>query len=224
MSGGGFLFDTGAHMLNTVTDIAGEEIAEVAAWLEDDGRPVDIRGVIIARLASGALVSMHGVGRAIPGFGSDVRVFCERATLRTGVWGERLELQRYGARRLSPVRSVASRTVWEQFLAVRSGREPNPSPPEVGLRMARLWDAIRESSTNGGAVVRLGDWRDGPGHGLERVPPRAFGRGRADDLSGRHPCSDRGGTPRARRVRSPHRDPGRAGPGPQRRSLPTPMC
>ena len=157
ISGGGFLFDTGAHMLNTVTDIAGEGIAEVAAWLEDDGRPVDIRGVIIARLASGALVTMNGVGRAIPGYGSDVRVFCERATLRTGVWGERLEMQRYGARRLSAVRSVASRTVWEQFLAVRSGRDPNPSPPEVGLRMARLWDAIRASSAQSGAVVRLGD-------------------------------------------------------------------
>lgn len=157
ISGGGFLFDTGAHMLNTVTDIAGEEIAEVAAWLADDGRPVDIRGVIIARLASGALVTMNGVGRAIPGYGSDVRVFCERATLRTGIWGERLELQRHGARRLSPVRSVASRTVWEQFLAVRSGHELNPSPPEIGFRMARLWDAIRASSAQGGAVVRLGD-------------------------------------------------------------------
>jgi hypothetical protein len=39
-------------------------------------------------------------------------------------------------------------------MAVRSGREPNPSPPEVGLRMARLWDAIRESSARGGAIVR----------------------------------------------------------------------
>jgi predicted dehydrogenase len=154
-SGGGFLFDTGAHMLNTVTDIAGQEIAQVAAWLEDDERPVDIRGVIIARLGSGALVTMNGCGRAIPGYGSDVRVFCERATLRTGIWGERLEIQKFGSRRLSPVRSVPERTVWEQFLAVRNGAEPNPSPPEVGLKMARLWDAIRESSALGGAVVRL---------------------------------------------------------------------
>ena len=156
ISGGGFLFDTGAHMLNTVCDIAGEEVAEVAAWLEDDGRPVDIRGAIIARLASGALVTMNGCGRAIPGYGSDVRVFCERATFRTGVWGERLDMQRFGSKRLLRVRSVGSRTVWEQFLAVRRGHEPNPSPPEVGLRMARLWDAIRESSARGGAVVRLG--------------------------------------------------------------------
>ena len=155
LSGGGFLFDTGAHMLNTVADIAGQEVAEVAAWMDDDGRPVDIRGVIIARLASGALVTMNGCGRAIPGYGSDVRIFCERATMRTGIWGERLDVQRFGSRRLSPLRSVGSRTVWEQFLAVRDGREPNPSPPEVGLRMARLWDAIRESSAGGGAVVRI---------------------------------------------------------------------
>jgi predicted dehydrogenase len=154
LSGGGFLFDTGAHMLNTVTDIAGEDIAELAAWLENDGDPVDIRAVVIARLVSGALVTMNGCGRAIPSLGSEIRVFCERATIRTGVWGERLEIQRAGSKRLTSVRSVATRTVWEQFLAVRARREPNPSPPEVGLRMARLWDAIRESSARGGAAVR----------------------------------------------------------------------
>ena len=156
ISGGGFMFDTGAHMLNTVTDLAGEDIVEVAAWLEADGRPVDLRAVVMARLASGALVTMNGNGRAIPSLGSEIRVFCEHATLRTGVWGERLEVQRHGSKRLSPVRSVASRTVWEQFLAVRAGDEPNPCPPEVGLRMARLWDAIRESSARGGSVIRPG--------------------------------------------------------------------
>ena len=156
MSGGGFLFDTGAHMLNTVADLAGEDVAELAAWLETDGDPVDMRAVVMARLASGALVTMNGCGAAIPSLGSDIRVFCERATIRTGVWGERLQIQRAGSKRLTSLRSVASRTVWEQFLAVRAGREPNPSPPEVGLRMAKLWDAIRESSARGGAVVRPG--------------------------------------------------------------------
>ena len=96
---------------------------------------------------------MNGCGRAIPSLGSDIRVFCERGTLRTGIWGERLELQRHGAATLRPVRSVRPATVWQQFLDVRAGRMDNPSPPEVGLRMARLWDAIRESSSRGGAVV-----------------------------------------------------------------------
>jgi len=38
---------------------------------------------------------------------------------------------------------------------VRAARTVNPSPPEVGLRMARLWDAIRESTDRGGAVISL---------------------------------------------------------------------
>ena len=154
LSGGGFFFDTGAHLLNTVCDLAGEDVSEVAAWLEDDGAPVDLRGVVMARLAGGALVTMNGCGRAIPSLGSDIRAFCERATLRTGIWGERLEIQRHGEPRAVSPRSVRARTPWAQFMAVRTGREPNPSPAEVGLRMARLWDAIRASSARGGAVVR----------------------------------------------------------------------
>jgi len=162
LSGGGFLFDTGAHMLNTVADLVGEEVTEVAAWLVDDGRPVDVRGVVMARIASGALITMNACGRAIPSLGSDIRVFCERATLRTGMWGERLEMQRAGEESLTPVDSVVPGTVWEQFLDVRAGRIPNPSPPEVGLRMAHLWDAIRASAAAGGAVVRLTTVSGGP--------------------------------------------------------------
>ena len=94
VAGGGFLFDTGAHMLNTCADIAGEDFLEVAAWLDNDGRPVDTRATVMGRLASGAYVTMHGCGEAIPSCASDVRIFCSKGILRTGIWGERLELQR----------------------------------------------------------------------------------------------------------------------------------
>ena len=155
LSGGGFLFDTGAHMLNTVADLAGEDFAEVAAWLENDGHPVDVRAVVMGRLVSGALVTMNACGAAIPSCHSDILVFTSKAIVRTGIWGEVLELQRAGAGRLRKVRSIAPMSAWETFLDVRAGRVPNPSPPEVGLRMARLWDAIRASAAQGGAVVTL---------------------------------------------------------------------
>jgi predicted dehydrogenase len=155
LSGGGFLFDTGAHMLNTVSDLADEDFTEVAAWLENDGAPVDIRAVIMGRLASGALVTMHACGSAIHSCNSDIRVFCSEAILRTGIWGEHLELQRAGRERSRKIRPVGPTHVWQRFTSVRAGLEPNPSPPEVGLRMARLWDAIRESATHGGAAVSL---------------------------------------------------------------------
>jgi hypothetical protein len=142
-------------MLNTVADLAGEDFAHVAAWLEDDGRPVDVRAVVMGRLVSGALVTMNACGRAIPSTHSDIRVFTTKAIVRTGIWGEQLEVQLAGASSLRKVRSVSPMPVWEQFLNVRAGRVPNPSPPEIGLRMARLWDAIRESTGRGGTVVAV---------------------------------------------------------------------
>jgi predicted dehydrogenase len=154
-SGGGFMFDTGAHMLNTVADLAGQDFSDVAAWLENDGYPVDVRAVVIGRLVSGALVTMNACGAAIPSCHSDIRVFTTKAIIRTGIWGELLELQRAGAGRLRKVSTVGQMSVWDTFLTVRAGRMANPSPPEVGLRMARLWDAIRESAGRGGAVVSV---------------------------------------------------------------------
>jgi len=156
VSGGGFMFDTGAHMLNTVSDLAGEGFAEVSAWLDTNGRPVETLAAAIARLDSGAMVTLHGCGETIKTCKSDIRVFCERAIIHTGAWGEFLEIQRDGETEFSPVDVSASSGAWEQFLAVRAGAIDNPSPPEVGLRMARLYDAIRASAADGGRPVEVG--------------------------------------------------------------------
>ncbi|HNS01370.1 MAG TPA: Gfo/Idh/MocA family oxidoreductase [Anaerolineae bacterium] len=155
LAGGGFLFDTGAHMLNTVVDLAGEEFAQVAAWLEANDRPVETVGMVMGRLRSGAWVTMHACGETIPSCASDLRVFCSDAILRTGIWGERLEIQRRGAEQLRAVRTPPSTGVWQQFQAVRRGEIANPSPPEVGLRMARLYDAIKASAAQGGQPIQL---------------------------------------------------------------------
>ncbi len=154
ISGGGFMFDTGAHLLNTVADLAGEEFVDVAAWVDNNGRPVETLAAVIARLASGALVSLHGCGETIRTCKSDIRVFCTDAILRTGAWGRWLEVQRQGEEDFSPIELPPSLGVWEQFLAVRRGEIKNPSPPEVGLRMARLYDAIRASAAQNGIPVK----------------------------------------------------------------------
>jgi len=154
ISGGGFLFDTGAHMLNTVVDLACEEFVEVAAWMDFNDRPVETEAAVIGRLASGAMVTLHGAGESIPSCASDIYAFYSRAILRTGIWGEKLEMQAHGEREFTSVPVPASHGVWEQFLAVREGRLPNPCPPEVGLRMAKLYDAIKESAARKGQPVQ----------------------------------------------------------------------
>jgi predicted dehydrogenase len=155
ISGGGFMFDTGAHMLNTVADLVDEDFVEVAAWLDNRDRSVDILGCVMGRLRSGGLVTMSACGSAIPSCASEIRVFSSNAIIRTGIWGEFLEIQRAGDKQLQPISVPSSMGVWEQFLAVRGGKIDNPSPPEIGLRMARLWDAIRASAAQDGALVHL---------------------------------------------------------------------
>jgi len=168
VSGGGFLFDTGAHMLNTVADLVGEDLIEVAAWLEDDGSPVDVRATVMARTRSRILVTMNACGSAIRSCHSDVRIFTTQAILRTDIWGESLELQRDSDDGLRPVPLIDPVTVWQRFVDVRAGHIDNPAPPESGLRMARLWDAIRASAARGGAMIRdpLATPSSAGGHGV----------------------------------------------------------
>ena len=156
LSGGGFIFDTGAHMLNTVADLAGDEFVEVAAWLDNAGRPVETLATVMARLGSGAMVTMTGCGETIPSCASSIYVFCTKGIVYTDAWGKWLKVQRHGRRHLRTVNVRPSLGVWEQFLAVRDGSLQNPCPPEVGLRMALLWDAIKVSAAQGGTPVGCG--------------------------------------------------------------------
>jgi predicted dehydrogenase len=156
IAGGGFFFDTGAHMLNTIADLAGEEFTEVAAWFDNRDTAVEIVSVAMAKLASGAMVTFHACGDAGGRARSDIRVACTLGNLYTGIWGEKLAVQRWPSDEWTDVEVPPSLGVWQQFLAVRAGVIPNPCPPEVGLRMARLWDAIRASAAQNGKVVSVG--------------------------------------------------------------------
>lgn len=155
LSGGGFLFDTGAHMLNTICDLVGEDFARVSAWLDPRGTEVDICGAVLARTRSGVLVTINACGDAPPSCESSIRVITRDALIETGQWGERLLIQPRGAKKLRPVALPPMRGAWEQFLDVRAGTIANPCPPEVGLRMAQLWDAIRASAAQDGAPVTI---------------------------------------------------------------------
>jgi predicted dehydrogenase len=155
LSGGGFMFDTGAHLLNTVADLAGEPFVEVAAWMDQRGTPVDILAAAMGRLSSGAMVTLSGCGDTIPSCSSDIRVFCRDGILQTGIWGGYLHLQRRGEKELQPVKCPPSLGSWQRFLAVRSGEIENPCPPEIGLRMAQLWDALQASAAQGGRPVTI---------------------------------------------------------------------
>lgn len=154
IAGGGFLFDSGAHMLNSVCTLVGEDFATVAAWTDNRGAPVDIDGVVMARLQSGALVTINGCGDCIPGLENEIYLNLTGGVMRTCMYGKRLLVRRAGEAALKAVQGLPKmRGAWEQFTQVRAGEIENPCPPEVGLRMAKLWDAIVESASQDGMPI-----------------------------------------------------------------------
>ena len=144
ISGGGFLFDTGSHMVNTVVDLIDQDVIQVCALMDNCGTPVDINSTVSGRFRDGAMFSLAAAGDSMH-CTSEVTVIGDQGILQTGIWGERLLFKPIKASAFAEVSYPNSRGVWEQFLKVRAGKQANPCPPEVGLRFARLMDMIRKS-------------------------------------------------------------------------------
>ena len=152
ISGGGFLFDTGSHMVNTVVDLLGEDVARVTALLEDRGSPVEICASVSGVTRSGVLISLAGAGDSVQCC-SQIVVFGDQGVLRTGIWGECLAVKKASRSEYVAVPYRSSRGPWAQFLRVRQGKADNPCPPEVGLRFAKLMDMIRRSAETGRTIA-----------------------------------------------------------------------
>jgi predicted dehydrogenase len=154
ISGGGFMFDTGAHMMNTVCLLANSDFESVSAYMNNHGKKVDIATAVSARLKNGALATLTAAGEGPPGCASYITFFYSKAIVRIDAWG--------GWREISVGRNAEPREEAEilgnpmkNFLAIRAGTMENTGSVEMGLRFARLWDAIKESAAAGGVPVRI---------------------------------------------------------------------
>ena len=154
ISGGGFMFDTGAHMMNTVCVLADAEFARLSAYASNRGIAVDLATAVAARLTNGALVTFNAAGEGPPGCASAITFFYSRAIVRIDAWGKWREVSIDGV--AGPREEGETRdTPMLTFQAVRDGRLANPSTVANGLRFARLWDAIKLSASRDGEAVTL---------------------------------------------------------------------
>jgi predicted dehydrogenase len=151
MSGGGFLFDTGSHMVNTLVDLMGQDVSQVSALLDNRNTPVEINSAVSGQFKNGVMFSLTGAGESVD-WGSLISVFGDKGVLQTGIWGEKLLLKEKGKDEFKSVPYPKSKGVWEEFVKVLQGKLENPCPAEVGLRFAKLMDMIRDSAKSGKVV------------------------------------------------------------------------
>ena len=166
LAGGGHLFDTGSHAINAINVLAPEELASVSAIFDNYGGSVEVNASVMGSLTSGIQVTISACGNTIPSCASEVKVYCSDGIIRTTVWGDSLEILREQPEewRLTassqeqgwtPVHLRESPGMWEEFVLHLKGLRENPSPPQLGLKAAEVWESIKNSASNGGAKVLL---------------------------------------------------------------------
>lgn len=154
ISGGGFMFDTGAHMMNTVCLLANSDFSSVSAYMNNHGKAVDIATAVSARLDNGALVTLTAAGEGPPGCASYITFFYAKAIVRIDAWGGWREVSVNGQNEPREEAEILGNPM-KNFLAIRAGTMENSGSVEMGLRFAGLWDAIKQSAAADGQPVKV---------------------------------------------------------------------
>ena len=154
LSGGGFMFDTGAHMMNTVCLLADVDCERLSAFMNNRQRSVDIVCAVAGRLTGGALLTLNAAGDGPSGCSSQITFFYTAAIVRIDAWGAWREIAVPGAPVVREEVEIMDNAL-KSFLAIRAGDAENLSTLEAGLRFARLWDAIKGSAAKDGEPVAV---------------------------------------------------------------------
>jgi len=154
-SGGGNLYDSGAHLFNALLYLTGLSVTEVYAMIDTKGEAVDIAGVVMMKFSDGSFGTASVSGDATV-FEQGIFLQGSRGSIKTSIYGGTMEHWQDG-RSVNYPDVPASASVQENFRDVILGNSQTPSPALLGLRQARLMDAIYASAAQGKPVQVIGD-------------------------------------------------------------------
>lgn len=153
ISGGGQMYDSGAHLLNGIMWLMNEAVVEVGCFYDRCGSPVDINGVAIARFESGAIASV-AIGGNCPQFHTQIHVQTDQMLIVTDQYGGKLEITGKDGKRIDPPaqKPLSGTTPIENFAgAVLEGKSLT-CPVRYGVLLSALMDAMYESGKRGKVV------------------------------------------------------------------------
>ena len=159
LSGGGNLYDSGAHMFNAMLYLTGLAATDVFAFVNNKGYEVDVSATVALRFTQGTLGSAAVSGDATK-FEQGIYIQGTRGSIKTSIYGG--SLQHWEGR--NPVENPElpeTTSLQQNFVDCIRGRATTPSPPLLGLRQARLMDAIYESARTGAVVPVVADADEG---------------------------------------------------------------
>jgi predicted dehydrogenase len=147
-SGGGQMFDTGAHLFNAIMWIMNNPVVEAGCFYDKCDAPVDINGVAIAKFQNGALGNI-AIGGNCPTFHTEIAIQTDRFLILTDQYGKKLEfLSADGKQVERPVKHEGHgpTTPHRNFVNAILDREPVRAGVRYGVLLTALMDALYESA------------------------------------------------------------------------------
>ncbi len=152
LSGGGMMYDSGAHLFNSLVWTLERDVAEVHAFTADEGTPVDINGTVNIRFADGVFASIAISGNCACD-GAGMALMFEDGLVEIDGWGGSwAKARRRGAFEPIDVPVGDASNPDKNFVDAILGRDAPRTSPANGLLQSRLMDAIYQSAGSGLAV------------------------------------------------------------------------
>jgi predicted dehydrogenase len=149
LSGGGQMYDSGAHLFNSLIWSVEQPVSEVLAFVDNSGTPVDINGTVNIRFANGTLATIV-VGGNCPNDGSGMYLFFEKGRVEIDGWGGGyIKVWKQGEGQIEPDIQGQSNTPNDNFIDAVLGRAEARTSPRNGVQQSELMDAIYESASSG---------------------------------------------------------------------------
>lgn len=148
LSGGGFAYDTGAHPMSSLCYVVQSHIAEVFAFIDNHGTPVDINGAIAIRFENGVLATMTTAGNCPPNTGHMCLMF-ENGRVEVDPWSAKWIRVWKGTKKIDPPIGEGFIEPADNFLDAIAGTDTVRSGPELGVIHSELMEAIYTSAKTG---------------------------------------------------------------------------
>ena len=154
LSGGGQMYDSGAHIFNSLVWSVEAPIERVFAFSDNLGTPVDINSVVAIKFRNGVLATMTINGNSASSAAGMVYNF-EDARVEVDGWGgnwARLYDKGYGSKELEIELQGKAQTPNDNFIDALLGRAAPLTSPQNGINHSELMDAIYQSIETGEAA------------------------------------------------------------------------
>ncbi len=151
MSGGGQMYDTGAHLFNAIGWCMDRPVEEVFCWLDKQDMKVDINAVMTIKWAGGVMGTAVISGNS-PGWDEGIIIAGNKGRLHTGIHGGRLD-HFEGANKIKyPTVNFPHSTPDRNFVNCLLGRAEPMCPVRYGILHSWMMDALYKSAKTGKPV------------------------------------------------------------------------